>query len=188
MSPDPDPDARDSSTEEDEAGPIAGDVGSPIAGSAPTSNTASNPASRPRSWARWLIGAGALAGLAAMAARWPNINDVKTGATPEYPDIVPRRYAADADRVFLAAQEVGHAMPGWRIDDIDAGRRSYHAEAAVGLTPFTDDIWVEVSADGDETVVNVRSKSRVGRSDLGVNARRIQAFLAALDDRIRDRH
>ena len=134
-----------------------------------------------RSWTKWLIGAGAAAGLTALATRWPPLNDVKTGGTPEYPDLQPRRYAMSPDRVFLAAQEVGHATPGWKLGDIDPARGTYHAEVAVALTPFTDDVWVEVTPDGEGAVVNVRSKSRTGRGDFGVNARRIRAFLRALD-------
>jgi uncharacterized protein (DUF1499 family) len=133
---------------------------------------------------KWLLGAGAAAGLTALLARFPAINDVETGKTPEYPDLQPRAYAADPDRVFLAAQEVGHATPGWTVGDIDPKTRSFHAEAAVALTPFTDDVWVEVRPDGEGSLVNVRSKSRVGKGDLGVNARRIRAFLRALDDRV----
>ena len=34
---------------------------------------------------------------------WPLINVVETGRTPEYPDVLPRRYRADPDRVFDAA-------------------------------------------------------------------------------------
>jgi uncharacterized protein (DUF1499 family) len=39
---------------------------------------------------------------------------------------------------------------------------------------------VRVRADGAGTRVDVRSVSRVGRSDLGTNARRIRAFLGVL--------
>jgi uncharacterized protein (DUF1499 family) len=133
---------------------------------------------------RLLLGVGAVAGVTAVVSRWPPINDVKTGETPEYPDLQPRHYAQDADRVFLAAQEAGHAMSGWKLGEIDPKSRSYHAEASVTLTPFVDDVWVEVQPDGEGSVVHVRSKSRVGKGDLGVNARRIRGFLAALDARL----
>lgn len=137
-----------------------------------------------RPLAKWLIGAGAAAGLTALLTRWPSVNDVQTGKTPEYPDLQPRRYAVDSDRVFLAAQEVGHALPGWKLGDIDPRNRTYRAEVTVALTPFTDDVWVEVQPDGDGAVVDVRSKSRAGKGDFGVNARRIRAFLTALDEQL----
>jgi uncharacterized protein (DUF1499 family) len=49
--------------------------------------------------------------------------------------------------------------------------------------PFTDEVTVWVQREGDETVVNVRSRSllRRARADFGVNARRVRAFLRVLD-------
>ena len=43
------------------------------------------------------------------------------------------------------------------------------------------DVAVRITADEDSTLVDMRSASRYGRHDLGDNARRIAAFLAALD-------
>ena len=43
---------------------------------------------------------------------------------------------------------------------------------------FRDDIVVRLRSEGDGTRIDIRSKSRVGQSDLGVNAKRIRAFLA----------
>ena len=45
---------------------------------------------------------------------------------------------------------------------------------------FKDDVVIRVIESGDSTLVDVRSKSRVGRSDLGKNAERIRDFQAAL--------
>jgi len=36
----------------------------------------------------------------------------------------------------------------------------------------------------DSTVLDMRSKSRVGRSDIGVNANRIRTFTAALNEKL----
>ena len=58
---------------------------------------------------------------------------------------------------------------------------------ATATTPwfgFTDDVVVRGERAGTGSRVDVRSKSRVGRSDLGVNARRIRDFLAALAARL----
>ena len=48
------------------------------------------------------------------------------------------------------------------------------------LFGFKDDIVVRVAANGAGSRVDVRSLSRVGRSDIGANARRIRAFLGKL--------
>jgi uncharacterized protein (DUF1499 family) len=46
---------------------------------------------------------------------------------------------------------------------------------------FKDDLVVRIAETPDGTRVDVRSKSRVGRSDLGQNAKRIRKFFAELD-------
>jgi uncharacterized protein (DUF1499 family) len=128
----------------------------------------------------WLAGLG-LAAIAAAASRWPAINDVTTGQTPEYPDLQPRHYPEDPQTVFRAVQTVAVRMPGWRITSQDAAERTLHASAWVLLTPFTDDVTVRVESIKGGSRVRVRSRSRVGKADLGVNARRIRGFLRALD-------
>ena len=48
---------------------------------------------------------------------------------------------------------------------------------------FKDDIVIRISPSGSGSRVDMRSKSRVGRSDLGANAARIRAFLGRLEHR-----
>jgi uncharacterized protein (DUF1499 family) len=55
------------------------------------------------------------------------------------------------------------------------------------LYGFKDDMVVRISTNSDGTVVDVRSKSRVGRSDIGQNAKRIRTFLTRLKDALGDR-
>jgi uncharacterized protein (DUF1499 family) len=138
-------------------------------------------------WIGWLVGAG-VGTFAVWAARQPLVNDVTTGRTPEYPGLQPRRYPQDPSTVFRAIQAVAGTRPGWRITMADPVKGLLHAEAHVQLTPFTDDVtlWVEPLDSGSQ--VRMRSHSRVGRADLGVNARRIRAFLSALDHELRIRH
>ena len=45
---------------------------------------------------------------------------------------------------------------------------------------FTDDIVLRVTASGSGSRVDVRSASRHWRSDVGVNAARVRAYLARL--------
>jgi uncharacterized protein (DUF1499 family) len=116
--------------------------------------------------------------------RWPLINDVQTGQTPEYPDLQPRRYDLPRRRVWEAALAAARSRRGWRIIESDEGAGEIRAVADVLLTPFKDDVSVSVAEEDGRTVVNVRSRSRVGRADLGVNARRVRAYLRALDARL----
>ena len=45
---------------------------------------------------------------------------------------------------------------------------------------FTDDVVVRVTPAGAGSRIDLRSSSRYGRSDFGVNATRIRAYLTAL--------
>ena len=51
------------------------------------------------------------------------------------------------------------------------------------LYGFTDEVIVRVKAIEGGALVDVRSRSRLGRVDRGVNAKRIRAYLAALQER-----
>jgi len=114
---------------------------------------------------------------------WPRINDVKTGATPEYPDIQPQRFNQPFEKVFDAALSAAQAME-WDMRETNREQGIIEAVATTRLFKFKDDVTVTVTREGDAVVVNVRSKSRVGKSDLGTNARRIRAFQAELAKRL----
>jgi uncharacterized protein (DUF1499 family) len=45
-------------------------------------------------------------------------------------------------------------------------------------------VTVTITREGDFTIVNVRSKSHLGKGDMGINARRIRAFQAELAKRL----
>lgn len=49
---------------------------------------------------------------------------------------------------------------------------------------FKDDVIITIGREGEGVVVNVRSHSRIGKGDLGTNARRIRQFQAELAKRI----
>jgi uncharacterized protein (DUF1499 family) len=117
---------------------------------------------------------------------WPRVNDVKTGATPEYPDIQPQRFKQSFDKVFEAATDTAQAM-GWEMRETDRGQGVIEAIAPPPLLKFLkfkDDVTVTITREGEATIVNVRSKSHLGKGDLGMNARRIRAFQAELAKRL----
>ena len=100
-----------------------------------------------------------------------------------YPNIMPLRLAADRAAVFAAADQVARDM-GWRIVAADPAEGRIEATARTFWFGFYDDIVIRVSEANDGgTQVDVRSASRVGRSDLGTNARRIDEFLRRLQTR-----
>lgn len=71
---------------------------------------------------------------------------------------------------------------GWQIVRSDPARGHIEATASVSYIRFHDDVVIRITptADSKASRVDMRSVSRVGVGDLGVNARRIRAFLAAL--------
>ena len=97
----------------------------------------------------------------------------------KYPDIQPLLMQAPREQVFANALAVAKAM-GWRIVSTDADRGRIEAVATTRLLRFKDDIVVRLSQPVEGVRVDVRSKSRIGRSDLGANARRIRDFLGLL--------
>jgi len=114
---------------------------------------------------------------------WPRINDVKTGATPEYPDIQPQRFYKRHAEVFPAALDVAKSM-GWEIREYDEKMGTIEAVATTRLFKSKDDVTITIAEEGGATIVNVRSKSHMGKGDLGTNARRIRAFQAELAKRL----
>jgi uncharacterized protein (DUF1499 family) len=73
---------------------------------------------------------------------------------------------------------------GWDMRETKRDQGIIEAVATTRLFKFKDDVTITVTREGDASIVNVRSKSRVGKSDLGTNARRIRAFQAELAKRL----
>jgi uncharacterized protein (DUF1499 family) len=67
---------------------------------------------------------------------------------------------------------------GWKIVDENQAEGRIEATATTRWFGFKDDIVIRIAPSaGNGSRVDIRSVSRVGRSDLGTNARRIRAFL-----------
>jgi uncharacterized protein (DUF1499 family) len=96
-----------------------------------------------------------------------------------YPDIAPLVTAASKEKVYAAAKRAIESMHLTLTgSDPAAGRlEASHTSFWYG---FTDDFVVRISETAGGTRLDVRSKSRVGRSDLGQNAKRIRAFMEEL--------
>lgn len=114
---------------------------------------------------------------------WPTINDVKTGETPEYADLRPQQFKQPYERVFDAALTTAQAL-GWEVTARDRDQGEIRAVATTRVFRFKDDVTITIGREGEGVVVNVRSHSRIGKGDLGTNARRIRQFQAELAKRI----
>lgn len=100
-----------------------------------------------------------------------------------YPEIVPLRSDADRERLFETALAVAREM-GWEIIAADTPAGRIEAVDTTFWYGFKDDIVILVTGDDGTLQLDMRSKSRVGRSDLGKNASRIRAYLDAVEQRL----
>ena len=99
-----------------------------------------------------------------------------------YPDLQPMLLpapAADAFRLALAAVR----RMGWEVLATDPDSFRIEATDRSFWFGFEDDVVIRITAAGEAgSRVDVRSLSRVGGGDLGVNANRVRAFVAALTE------
>jgi uncharacterized protein (DUF1499 family) len=93
-----------------------------------------------------------------------------------YPDIVPLQLPLAPTVVFDNAERAARAM-GWQVVDASPARLRIEAIDTTPLFGFKDDIVVRITPQGNGSVVDVRSLSRMGSSDLGANAKRVRAYL-----------
>lgn len=138
---------------------------------------------------------------------YPPIHDITTDTMnpPEFVAIVPLRkdapnpvaYAgeetAEAQREFYdgletlnvslsydaaydRALETAREMP-WKIVGENKQEGRIEAYEKLGWFGFVDDVVIRVDTTENGSKIDVRSKSRIGRGDLGVNAKRIRAYL-----------
>jgi uncharacterized protein (DUF1499 family) len=109
----------------------------------------------------------------------PPAPDVIAQQKAAYPDVAPLPLAEPPARVFERAVAAARDL-GWEIAAADAARGHLEATDTTTWFGFKDDVVVQVRADGSGSRVDVRSVSRVGKSDVGANARRIRRYLAKL--------
>lgn len=106
--------------------------------------------------------------------------------------LVTRYYRADPETAERAVRETIPTLStwggSWKLTDPgtrDANQIVLKAEVPVVF--FTDDLTVTISYAGETARVNVRSASRVGKSDFGENRRHVAKLLEALDKRLSSR-
>lgn len=100
-----------------------------------------------------------------------------------YPDLDSQTYTSAPGPVFEAALAAAEAM-GWEVVAAEPGSGRIEAVATTTWFGFKDDVVIRVSDGTGRTRVDVRSVSRVGRSDVGANAERIRAFQERLANRL----
>ena len=97
-----------------------------------------------------------------------------------YPALQPLTLAIPADQAYDRALAAAQAQ-GWEIVTADKSAGRIEATDTTAWFGFQDDVVVRLTPWGSGTRVDMRSASRIGRSDSGRNARRIDDFLASLE-------
>ena len=96
-----------------------------------------------------------------------------------YPEI--QSFASDKPpaELFDKAKKVATDM-GWEIAAAEPNEGRLEATDTTMWFGFMDDVVIRIAADGTGSKLDIRSMSRVGKSDLGKNALRIRDFLARM--------
>jgi uncharacterized protein (DUF1499 family) len=173
----------------------------------------SRPGARQRGFLLSLLGIVASLPVVALAAQWeyaartyPPVNDISTDTEDApvfwdmpnpteypgaktvavqraaYPDLVPLILSIPPDRAYALALALTREK-GWEVvaDEPKDGR--IEAVDRSFLYGFPDEITIRIAASNSGARVDLRSRSRIGRIDRGVNAKCISVFLAALKER-----
>ncbi|MFT6896831.1 MAG: hypothetical protein ACJA13_001235 [Paraglaciecola sp.] len=93
-----------------------------------------------------------------------------------YPELVTQQYTQPVDQVFDAALASVNNL-GWELANADKTRGLIEATHTTAWFGFKDDVVIRIAQQDQVSVLDMRSKSRVGQSDLGKNAERIHEFL-----------
>jgi uncharacterized protein (DUF1499 family) len=100
----------------------------------------------------------------------------------EYPKLDPLRLDAKPDDAFAKVSAAAHTMPGWVIVYVDPATHTVEGVETSNLFRFRDDFVIQVrpGPDANTSLVEMRSRSRDGTGDFGVNYKRIRGFFAML--------
>lgn len=106
------------------------------------------------------------------------LGDLQTAA---YPNVKTLSTGLSAQEALTKAESIAKSM-GWEIINVDADKGIVEATETTLLWGFKDDVVVRITQSGANTLVDLKSVSRYGGSDLGANAARIEAFLERFSD------
>ena len=122
------------------------------------------------------------------------VRDERLAACPDSPNCVSTQADRETQRMdsiplttdvaeaVSAIKRVVSAMPRCQI--ITADEHYLHAEFTSALFRFVDD--VEFFIDVEQRVIHIRSASRVGHSDFGVNRQRMQTIVKQFQAAVAD--
>ena len=135
-----------------------------------------------------LLGAIPAVAFGALAALNPT-NVAETSETSE--TLQTRHYKTDLQNFVAETEKIIPILStygqSWRVVESKTENNAATIKAEVPVLFFTDDLVINATfnVENNEITVNIRSASRVGKSDLGENRRHILQILAALDEKFK---
>jgi uncharacterized protein (DUF1499 family) len=100
-----------------------------------------------------------------------------------YPELQTQKYQQTAEQVFDAALAAVKSM-GLEIVTSDRALGLIEAYDTTTWFGFVDDVVIRIQNTEQMTMLDARSKSRVGMSDIGKNAERINALIAGIAENL----
>ena len=97
-----------------------------------------------------------------------------------YSELGPLRLELPPHEAFEHVRQALGALEGLEVSVADRGLGSIEAQARSRVFHFVDDVVVRVRSEGRGVRIDLRSRSRDGKGDLGVNAARIESIIEAL--------
>jgi len=97
-----------------------------------------------------------------------------------YPDLAPLHLPLPVDDAFKRVEVAVRSLPDTEITRVDPAVHVLEGTSTTWIFRFHDDFIVQVRPDGSGSVVQMRSKSRDGKGDVGANAARIKTVFAKL--------
>lgn len=113
-------------------------------------------------------------------------NEAATDPASPDPELRGRTYAIPFERVWLETLEMADGdLEGWRLMEADDREGVVKAEARTRVFGWVDDVVIRIRLDPNaQTRVDMESRSRTGRGDLGANRRRIRMYFRELERRL----
>jgi uncharacterized protein (DUF1499 family) len=122
----------------------------------------------------------------ALAREGPNVGrdmsyppEFATIQRAAYADLAPIQLPMSGVEAFAQLKQAMEGL-GWQIVSVDANAGVIEATDTSRVFRFVDDVAVRIRPSGSGSIVDVRSKSREGRGDLGANAARIRRLRDSL--------
>ena len=121
-------------------------------------------------------------GLIERLLRGVTTNHAETAPSAKDRRLRGRTYAISFDRVWNAACAQIEGARGWQLLEADDQAGLIGATATTPVFRFVDDVSLQITLDENaQTRVDMTSRSRKGKADLGTNLRRIDRFMRQLD-------